>query len=132
MKKGIFLSVFILISIISFAQVQRIVKPVDSSSVSKTTTGINSPGTQRKKMMGDLDLTKEQKGKLKEIHQAGKAKKEQIEADDKLSDTEKQSRLRELQKEQAQNTLKILNPEQREKMKAARMQMRKQEKNDLN
>jgi hypothetical protein len=86
----------------------------------------------RKKMMQDLELTKEQKVKMKEIQQAGKAKKEAIEADSKLSDTEKRTRLRALQQEQMQNMMKILDPAQREKMKAARMQIRQQQKDNLN
>src|SRR5690348_11260610 len=133
MKKLFILSLLIFITYIAPAQVQRVVTNSPKPDSAKgTMPATDNKRLERKKMMRDLDLTKEQRSKLKEIHDAGQAKKEAIEGDDKLSDTEKQNRLRELRKEQSQNTMKILNPEQQQKMKAARIQMRKGQKDNVN
>lgn len=132
MKKAGILSSFILMSFLSIAQVQRVTAPVNSNDSAVKSTSSGKANMDRRKMMRELDLTQEQKGKIKEIHLAGKAKKEAIENDTRLSDPEKQMQLRALQKEQAQSTMKILNEQQQEKMKAARLQMRQkgQPKND--
>ena len=88
---------------------------------SAQTTNNNKVDKQtRKERLKELDLTKEQKGKMKEIVQAGKAAKEAIENNTQLSDEDKKKQLRELQKAQAQKVQAILTPEQREKFKASR------------
>ncbi len=74
--------------------------------------------------MKELDLTREQKIKLKEMRQLAQSKKEAIENDDKLSAPEKETKLKELRKEQAKNTLYVLSPEQKQKM----LQLRKEKK----
>ena len=75
-------------------------------------------------MLKELDLSREQKIKLKELRQSMKEKKEAIENDDKLSGPEKETKLKELRKEQAKNTMSILTPEQKVKM----LKMRKDKK----
>lgn len=126
MKKGIILSAFIFISFLSVAQVQRTVTPSNpSDTIAKNSNIVANENMNRKKMMAALDLTKEQKIKLKAIREDGKAKREAVENNDKLSDAERKMQLRSLQKEQLQNTMKILNEEQREKMKALQKEKRK-------
>jgi hypothetical protein len=106
----------------SFAQVQRksskIAADTSNAVAERKTAKIGS----RKEQMKELDLTREQKVKLKEIRQTGKAKKAAIEADDKLSNDEKKTKLKELQKEQLTNTMSIMSEEQKEKMKTMRKQ----------
>src|SRR5690242_1119769 len=87
---------------ISFAQVERKPappKPADSVANNQGTKKMDRAG--RRDMIKDLHLTKEQKGKLKEIREANKAKKDAIENNSQLSEDEKKKQLRELQKEQA-------------------------------
>ena len=74
----------------------------------------------QKDRLKELDLTKEQKAKVKEIRQAGKSAKEAIENNTQLLEEEKKKQLRNLQKTQAQKVQAILTPEQREKFKASK------------
>ena len=113
----------------AMAQLERARKPRTASDTTSTGARVNvkEDKQSRKEMMRELSLTKEQKGKFKEMQQGMKAKKEAIENDDKLSDTEKKEKLRELRKEQMKATGSILNDEQREKMK----QMRKDKMKEM-
>jgi Spy/CpxP family protein refolding chaperone len=114
-------------SLISFAQVERKPSPAkQADSVSNNPGGNKTDKGSRKDLVKELDLSKEQKGKLKEIRQANMAKKEAIENNSQLSETEKKKQLRDLQKEQAQNILAILTDEQKEKFKASRKKAMKE------
>ncbi|MEO6541603.1 MAG: hypothetical protein ABIN74_11445 [Ferruginibacter sp.] len=121
MKSSIVLLAILLISITASAQVER--KPVvikaDSAHVT-TDPGKKVDKQNRKERFKELDLTKEQKGKLKEITQSGKAAKEAIENNAALSEDDKKKQLRNHQREQAQKIQAILTPEQRAKFKASR------------
>ena len=127
MKIPLFISVLLFSSLLSLAQVER--KP---SPAKQTDSVINDPGSnkmdrsEKKDMLKELDLTKEQKIKMKEIRQENKSKKEMIENDSRLSETEKKSRLHALQKEQAQKIQAILTDEQKEKFKAMRQEAMKE------
>ncbi len=113
-------------SLISFAQVERKPSPVkQADSVSGNAAGNKTDKGSRKDMIKELDLTKEQKGKLKEIRQANMAKKEAIENNSQLSEDEKKKQLRDLQKEQAQNIQAVLTDQQKEKFKAKRREAMK-------
>jgi Spy/CpxP family protein refolding chaperone len=68
----------------------------------------------------DLDLTREQQIKIKEIIQASKSTKDAIENNTQVTEPEKKKQLRTMQKEQLQKIQAILTPEQREKFKASR------------
>ena len=77
MKKIALLATFSFIISLSFAQVQRKAKPsntTDSTIAPKEDNAQEGKG-EKMKMMKELDLTKEQRGKLKEMRQATKAKK---------------------------------------------------------
>lgn len=109
----------IMISIVSTAQIER--KPVPAKLQDSVTTGParkDAGKTRMKDILNDLDLTKEQRIKLKEIRQSAMAKKEAIENNSQLSEKEKKMQLRALQKEQAQSVQAILTDEQKEKFKA--------------
>jgi hypothetical protein len=119
MKKLSVLIVFSFIVTSSFAQVERKSNhSVKTDSVKHNTVSKHdSDGVNKRQMMKDLNLSKEQKIKLKEARQANKAKKEAIENDAKLSNEEKEAQLKALHQEQAKNTMNILNEEQKEKIK---------------
>ena len=127
MKIPLFISVLLFSSLLSLAQVER--KP---SPAKQTDSVVDHPGSnkmdrsEKKDMLKELDLTKEQKIKLKEIRQENKSKKEMIENDSRLSETEKKTRLHALQKEQAQKIQAILTDEQKEKLKAMRQEAMKE------
>lgn len=117
------ISVLLFSSLLSMAQVER--KP---SPAKQTDTLVHDPGgnkmdrADRKDLVKELDLTREQKIKLKEIRQENMTKKEMIENDRRLSETEKKSQLHSLQKEQAQKIQAILTDEQKEKFKSMRQE----------
>jgi protein CpxP len=120
MKSSIVLLIALLTAATVSAQIER--KPVvikaDSSQAVNSDNKVDKQS--RKERFRELDLTKEQKGKLKEINQSGKAAKEAIESNSQLTEEEKKKQLRNLQREQAQKIQAILTPEQREKFKASR------------
>ena len=131
MKKRTLFLVSTLISLSSIAQVQRTGTPSRKTDSVTTAQGANNAGSDmnKKKMMRELDLTKEQKIKLKEARESSKAKQEAISNDDKLTQEQKDLKLRELKRAQAQNMQGILNEEQKAKMKALRQEMIKKRQN---
>ena len=68
-------------------------------------------------MMKELNLTKEQQGQMKELHETMKQKKEDIRNDQTLTEAQKKAKMKELHKEQKEKINAILTPEQKEKMK---------------
>ncbi|HMK04591.1 MAG TPA: hypothetical protein VK489_10385 [Ferruginibacter sp.] len=125
MKKPLIVLILSFGSLFSFAQIARTpAKQPDSLADKQAMSKKDKMG--KKDMMKELDLTKEQRSKLKEIRQSGKAKKEAIENNDKLTADEKKKELREFQKEQAQSVQGILTEEQKEKLKTKRKEARKE------
>ena len=116
--------VFILLfnSFLALAQVER--KPSPAKQSDSVETKMNR--SDRRDLIKDLDLTREQKMKLKEIRQSNKTKKEAIENNSQLSDREKKDQLRSLQKEQAQNIQAILTDEQKAKFLKNRQAIKEQ------
>jgi Spy/CpxP family protein refolding chaperone len=113
----------LLLSLFTFtasAQIER--KTVSPGSDSTLAPGSDNKVDKktRKERFRELDLTKEQKGKLKEIMQSGKAAKDDIENNTQLPEQDKKKQLRELHKSQMQKIQAILTPEQREKFKVSR------------
>ena len=114
-------------SLLSLSQIERKPAPaMQTDSVSSNTGSNKMDRSEKKELLKELDLTKEQKIKLKEIRQASMAKKEAIENNNQLSETERKTKLRELQKEQAQNIQAILTNEQKEKFKTMRQEAMKE------
>jgi Spy/CpxP family protein refolding chaperone len=95
----------------AIAQVKREVNP------SQTSESNTMKKHKKKEMMKELNLTKEQRGQMKEFHRSMKQKKENINDDQTLTDAQKKAKMEELHKEQKQKMNTILTPEQREKMK---------------
>lgn len=121
MKISGFVLILLLGTCTAVAQIERKPVTVIQTDTTKTTVSENVKDKQsRKDRMKDLDLTREQQIKMKEIIQANKSAKDAIENNTRLSDQDKKKELRELQKAQLQKLQAILTPEQREKFKASR------------
>lgn len=104
----------------SSAQIERKPVVIKTDSTQTTANDTKVDKQSRKERFKELDLTREQKGKMKEIMQANKAAKDAIENNTQLSDQEKKKQMRELQKAQMQKIQAILTPEQIEKFKASK------------
>lgn len=116
MKIYITIGLFILFHCTSFGQIQRNV--VKQKSDSATTNPVPAKENEsRKEILKELDLTKEQKVKLKEVNQSMKASKEAIENNMELSDIQKKEKLKALKKEQMSKIQSILTEEQKIKFR---------------
>jgi Spy/CpxP family protein refolding chaperone len=127
MKRAGIFSGLIFISFLSVAQVQRIATPSKQPDSVMRQPGENAALNEnagRKQMMRELNLTRDQRAKIKEIRQSNMAKKDAIANDDKLTQEQKDVQLRELKRAQAQSTMTILNDEQKAKIKNMREERR--------
>lgn len=104
----------------SSAQIERKPALIKTDSVQAVRSGTEADQQSRKDRLKELDLSREQKMKLKEIREANKTAKEAIENNTQLTEQDKKKQLRTLQKEQAKQVQAILTPEQREKFKSSR------------
>jgi Spy/CpxP family protein refolding chaperone len=119
MKLSLIAFILSLFSVSAFAQIER--RPVLKTDSAHTSTNDNEVDKQnRKERFKELDLTLEQKRKMKEIMQSNKAAKEAIENNTQLSEQEQKKQLRGLQRSQMTKVQTVLTPEQREKFKASR------------
>jgi Spy/CpxP family protein refolding chaperone len=131
MKKLTSLLILVCSISMSFAQVQRVKRAASTNDSTVASADQKSTqGESRKDMMKELNLTKEQKIKMKEMRQANKAALDEITNNDKLSQEEKKTRIKALRMEQLKNTMAILNEEQKAKLKQLRMQKQKEGKDD--
>ncbi len=136
MKKMFVSIVITIVAFISQAQVERIVKPringqVDSmSNLVRNQVPDISGTSSRKNMIRDLNLTREQKLKLKEFREQRNMKKDAITIDSTLSPEQKAAQLKELKRVQARHMQSILDPEQKEKIKAMQQEMIKKKIED--
>jgi Spy/CpxP family protein refolding chaperone len=120
MKFYLFTFILSLLTISASAQIERkpAVTKTDSAQMASNEQMVDKPG--RKERIRELNLTREQKGELKEAMQANKAAKEAIENNTQLSDADKKKQMRDLQKAQVQKIQVILTPEQFKQFKASR------------
>ncbi len=115
MKKITLLVFASLILLAADAQTQR--KKTMVAADSATTAAPAKTRGQKKQMMKDLNLSREQKSKLKGLQQANKAKMDEIKNNDKLTPEEKEAKLKAVRQEQLKSTGAVLNDEQKAKMK---------------
>ncbi len=127
MKKIFFALLTTTIFFTANAQVQR--KKTALPADSTVNTSAKSSGG-KKEMFKELNLTKEQRVKLKELRQDGKAKMDEVQNDSKLSDADKQLKVKALKAEQLKITMALLNEEQKEKLKQQRKQKKGQKDDD--
>ena len=107
------------------AQVQR--KLADTNSTKNITvnedmdnSGKSGTRMDKLKLMKELNLTKEQKGKLKEMKQANQFKKEAILNDTGLTEIEKQEKLKQVKHSAAIDLQSVLTGEQKQKLQKMR------------
>ena len=120
MKISLIAFIFSLVTYSASAQIERKPVAIKKDSSQTFTDDGKADKQSRKERMKELNLTREQKGKMKEIMQSGKVAKDAIENDAKLSEEDKKKQKRELQKAQMLKIQAILTPEQLEKFKASR------------
>ena len=116
-----FIVFFLLLNALSSsAQIERKPAAIKTDSAQAVSSDNKVDKHSRKERFKELDLTKEQKIKMKEIMQVNKAAKDAVENNAQLSDQDKKKQLRELQKAQMQKIQAILTPEQVEKFKTSK------------
>ena len=132
MKKIIAITLISVLTVTtSFAQIQRTPKAKMDSAVTQEAA---APKTGRGQMIKSLNLTRQQKLKMKEIMQDSKAKKQAIDSDTTLVGAAKQQKMRALRKEQFEKINSMLTDEQKEKFKQLRSEnkgMKKDEEEEM-
>ncbi len=83
--------------------------------------------TNRRDMMKELNLSKEQRKQLKEIRQSNQSAKAAVENNTGLSAEQKQKELKALRRQQLEKMKAILTPEQLEKFKKLRQGQREED-----
>jgi Spy/CpxP family protein refolding chaperone len=117
MNKSIVIATLLFISANSFAQTKKSMNA--AAPVMADTTATPAKANEHKDKYKDLNLTDEQKGKIKELNKRNKAEKGKIENDATLTPEQKSAKLKEIKKEQSKSFKAILTPEQIEKFKAS-------------
>lgn len=130
MKKIFSLLLLCSVIITANAQVQRKKTAAADSAAATANKTADSKGG-RKEMMKDLNLTKLQKHKLKEMRISGKTKMNEIQNDAKLSEADKKTKLKELHKQQMEGTLSVLNDEQKAKFKKMQKNKKQQKQGEM-
>lgn len=78
----------------------------------------------RGRMVKDLNLTAAQKAQLKALREEAKQRRQAMTQNGSLSDADKRTQVRTMRAEYREKFLAVLTPEQREKLKAQRSQMK--------
>jgi hypothetical protein len=130
MKKILIALLISFVTVTSFAQIQRSAPLSGNNNNQSDSSAMNTPSL--KQQMQALNLTKEQKIQIREIHQNAKTTRETIMANDSLSQDQKKLQLKQLHKQTVKNIDDILNDEQREKMKAIRENIKQNKNNQQN
>ena len=120
MKSSLIVLIVLLTAVTASAQIEKKSTVIKMDSAQAAVSDNKPDNQNRKERLKELDLTREQKVKMKEIMQSGKAAKDAIENNAQLSDQDKKKQMRELQKSQMQKIQAILTPEQVEKFKASK------------
>lgn len=115
MKKTAFLILLVTISVSCFSQVRRESNKMKNDSI--TVADVTKDKRSKREMMKELNLTRDQKQKLKEAKSGNQSAKAAIENDNTLTADQKKVKLRELRKAQLQKMKTILTPEQFEKLR---------------
>jgi Spy/CpxP family protein refolding chaperone len=131
MKK---LSLLIMLNITltaAHAQIQRkTAARADSTSAGKNYMKADS-GMSRKEILRELNLSREQKLKLRGLFKENKTAISEVQADATLDEAAKKEKLKPLRKAQMEHILSVLTPEQKEKLKAIRKQKKESEDMDM-
>ena len=114
MKKIIAIVTLVLICTNGFSQAK---KELNEAAPAANTAPAAKSGDHKDKYK-DLNLTDDQKSKVKELSKKNKAEKAKIEADATLSADQKAAKLKDLKKENSKSFKAILTPQQLETYKA--------------
>jgi Spy/CpxP family protein refolding chaperone len=109
------------VSLFSFNGNAQIKRDVTQSQKMRSDT---SRHFKKGQMMNDLNLTADQKAKMKEIQQSGKEQRDAIRNDASLTQEQKMAKMKDLRKSQSEKVNSILTPDQRAKRKASMEKMR--------
>lgn len=120
MKKTAFLILLVTMCASGFSQVRRESNIVKEDSV--TVVDTQKDKRSRRDMMKELNLTRDQRQKLKESKSSNQSAKAAIENDNTLTADQKKVKLRELRKAQLEKLKTILSPEQIEKLRKMRQE----------
>jgi len=120
MKKTAFLILLVTICDSGFSQVRRESNIVKEDSV--TVVDTQKDKRSRRDMMKELNLTRDQRQKLKESKSSNQSAKAAIENDNTLTADQKKVKLRELRKAHLEKLKTILSPEQIEKLRKMRQE----------
>lgn len=94
-----------------------------------TEQGFHKRGKHKKDaMMKKLNLSEDQKAKLKEMRDANKSKRDAINNDGKLTDEQKKEKMKALKEEQKKNMQGVLTDDQKTKMKEMKVKMKEEKK----
>lgn len=99
------------------AQVRRIPVSPDVTDTVLPVKAADEETMNRRKMINELNLTREQMQRLKTIREESKARQADIESNNRLSEDERRQQLRNLQQERLQKNSRVLSADQMEKMK---------------
>ncbi len=116
--KVLILGVALFAGMTGTAQIQRKTAPKPVADTTAPANPAMEPGEKigQKKALKELQLTKEQKQKIKALRNEAKERKEKIENNDSLTATQKEARLKEIKKEQAEKLKTTLTDEQKAKL----------------
>jgi Spy/CpxP family protein refolding chaperone len=119
MKKISILVVMVAAIFTASAQIQRNVvkKPTTTDSTQKNQATAEWQKPNRKALLKELDLTKEQKLKIKDVRSKNQADEDAINSDPKLTDDEKKQKIRQIKKQHLLQVQALLTNEQKEKFK---------------
>ncbi len=113
MKKIVVIASLVLIGTNGFSQAKKELSEAPAGTIAPPAKSEN-----KKDKYKDLNLTNDQKSKIKELSKKNKAEKAKIEADATLAADQKAAKLKELKKEQSKAFKAILTPQQLETYKA--------------
>jgi predicted Holliday junction resolvase-like endonuclease len=119
-KLSIFIIIFSLLTSRIDAQIQRQINP--SQAVVSDTLQKNN----KKEILNELNLTEDQKSKIKELQRIMKQKRDDINNDQTLTDGQKNGKLKDVRIEQRETLGTILTPDQLEKLTEERKNIRRQ------
>jgi len=126
MKKIIAILVIAFTSQLAFAQENASPEMKKANSERKMH---HKKGKHKKEMMKSLNLSDEQKGRLKEMKVANKQKRDAIQNNSSLSQEQKKEQLKALKQDQRNGMQSVLNDEQKQKMKEMKAKMKDERKN---
>lgn len=119
MKKYLLVFLLMIPALVMKAQIER-KSPAGADSLKAAHKQAGKNKHARKEMLDQLSLTREQRGKLKQLRSEGQAKRTEIQNNEQLTGEQKKAQLGELKKQQAEKLQSILTQEQKEKFRASR------------